>query len=113
MSATDARDEGGDILVLERADTATTMGTEEGPWRAEVYQDAGCDIVYAEGAVALPKMCVTVEGVPEQKVSAEALDQLGFKLMLWAAALLNVSVRAMEEACEAMRAGRHPDRIVS
>lgn len=24
-----------------------------------------------------------------------------------------MSVRAMEEACEAMRAGRHPERIVS
>ena len=58
-------------------------------------------------------MYVTVEGVPEQKVSAETLERLGFKLMLWAATLLNVSVRAMEEACEAMRAGRHPDRIVS
>ena len=58
-------------------------------------------------------MYVTVEGVPEQKVSAKALNQLGFKLMLWAATLLNVSIRAMEEACDAMRCGGHPDRIVS
>ena len=58
-------------------------------------------------------MYVTVEGVPEQTVSAQGLDQLGFKLMLWAATLLNVSVRAMEEACDTMRAGGHPDRIVS
>ena len=124
-AAVDARDEGADILVLGRTDAATTMGIEEGLWRARAYQDAGCDIVYVEGAesaadlervaraVSLPKMYVTVEGVPEQKVSAETLEHLGFKLMLWAATLLNVSVRAMEEACEAMRAGRHPDRIVS
>ena len=123
-AAVDARDEGADILVLGRTDAATTMGIEEGLWRAQAYQDAGCDIVYVEGAesavdlervaraVALPKMYVTVEGVPEQKVSAETLERLGFKLMLWAATLLNVSVRAMEEACEAMR-GRHPERIVS
>ena len=38
-------------------------------------------------------------------MSAETLDHFGFKLVLWAATLLNVSVRAMEEACEAMRAG--------
>ncbi len=124
-AAVDARDEGADILVLGRTDAATTLGIEEGLWRARAYQDAGCDIVYVEGAesaadlervaraVSLPKMYVTVEGVPEQKVSAETLEHLGFKLMLWAATLLNVSVRAMEEACEAMRAGRHPERIVS
>ena len=124
-AAVDARDEGADILILGRTDAATTMGIEEGLWRARAYQDAGCDIIYVEGAetaadlekvaqaITLPKMYVTVEGVPEQKVNAEALNQLGFKLMLWAATLLNVSVRAMEEACEAMRAGGHPDRIVS
>lgn len=33
--------------------------------------------------------------------------------MLWAATLLNVSIRAMEEACDTMRAGEHPERIVS
>ena len=46
-------------------------------------------------------------------MSAPELDRLGFKLMLWAATLLNVSVRAMEEACDAMRAGGHPEHIVS
>lgn len=124
-AAVDARDEGADILILGRTDAATTMGIEEGLWRARAYQDAGCDIVYVEGAettadlekvaqaITLPKMYVTVEGMPEQKVSAPELDGLGFKLMLWAATLLNVSVRAMEEACDAMRAGGHPERIVS
>ena len=124
-AAADARDEGADILVLGRTDASTTMGIEEGLWRAQAYQDAGCDIVYVEGAesaadlekvarsITLPKMYVTVEGIPEQKVSAPELDRLGFKLMLWAATLLNVSVRAMEEACDTMRAGGHPEHIVS
>ncbi|MDD9982699.1 MAG: isocitrate lyase/PEP mutase family protein [Gammaproteobacteria bacterium] len=124
-AAVDARDEGADILILGRTDAATIMGIDEGLWRARAYQDAGCDIVYVEGAettadlekvaqaITLPKMYVTVEGVPEQKVRARELDRLGFKLMLWAATLLNVSVRAMEEACDAMRAGGHPARIVS
>ena len=124
-AAVDARDEGADILILGRTDAATTMGIEEGLWRGSAYQDAGCDIVYVEGAetaadlekvaraITLPKMYVTVDGVPEQKMSARALDGLGFKMMLWAATLLNVSVRAMEEACDAMRTGGHPERIVS
>ena len=124
-AAADARDEGADILILGRTDAATIMGIDEGLWRARAYQDAGCDIVYVEGAetaadlekvaraITLPKMFVTVEGVPEQKTSARELDQLGFKLMLWAATLLNVSIHAMEEACDAMRAGAHPERIVS
>ena len=124
-AAVDARGEDADILILGRTDAATTMGIEEGLWRAQAYQDAGCDIIYVEGAeteddlervaraISVPKMFVTVDGVPEQKVSAEALARLGFKLMLWAATLLNVSIRAMEEACDVMRAGGHPDRIVS
>ncbi len=124
-AAVDARDEGADILILGRTDAATIMGIDEGLWRARAYQDAGCDIVYVEGAdtaadlekvaraIALPKMYVTVDGVPEQKTTPRELDQLGFKLMLWAATLLNVSIRAMEEACDAMRAGEHPERIVS
>ena len=49
-AAVDARDEGTDILILGRTDAATTMGFEEGLWRAQAYQDAGCDIVYVEGA---------------------------------------------------------------
>ena len=124
-AAVDAREEGADILVLGRTDAATTLGFEEGLWRAEAYQDLGCDAVYLEGAetpqelgtfakrVSLPKMYVTVEGIPEQRVTARQLDDLGFKLMLWAVTLLNVSVRAMEEACATMRAGSLPERIVA
>lgn len=124
-AAVDARDEGADILILGRTDAATTLGIDEGLWRARAYQDAGCDIVYVEGAesaddiekvaraITLPKMYVTVEGIPEQRVTATQLADCGFKLMLWAATLLNVSIHAMEDACAAFRAGQLPDRIVS
>ena len=46
-------------------------------------------------------------------ISARIMERAGFKLMRWAATQLDVSVRAMEEACGAMRAGRRPDRIVA
>ena len=75
--------------------------------------ETAADLEAVARAITVPKMYVTVEGVPEQKVSPHELDRLGFKLMLWAATLLNVSVRAMEEACDAMRSGAHPERIVS
>ena len=124
-AAVAARDAGADILILGRTDAATSMGFEEGLWRAEAYQDLGCDIVYLEGAesareleafckrVAKPKMFVTAEGVPGHEPPAnELLDQLGFKFVCWAVSLLNVSVRAMEDALQAFRAGGRPDRIV-
>ena len=124
-AAVDAREEGADILILGRTDAATSLGFAEGLWRAEAYQDVGCDAIYLEGAetfkeletfarrISLPKMYVTIEGSGEQTATAARLDDLGFKLMLWAATLLNVSVRAMEDALAVMREGGLPDRIVS
>lgn len=123
-AAVDARDAGLDVVILGRTDAATVHGIEEGLWRAQAYQDLGCDIVYLEGArdereleaycrrVALPKMHVAVEGGGHAGPPAERLEAMGFKLLLWAVTLLNVSVRAMEDALAAMRAGGHPDRIV-
>jgi len=124
-AAVAARDAGADTLILGRTDAATSMGFEEGLWRAEAYQDLGCDIVYLEGAetereletyckrIAKPKMFVTAEGVPgREPPSNQMLNGLGFKFVCWAVSLLNVSVRAMEEALGAFRAGGRPERIV-
>ena len=124
-AAVDAREAGAEILILGRTDAATVMGFDEGLWRAEAYQDMGCDIVYLEGAeseselarfaqrIAAPKMFVAVEGSNRTMPSRGFLESAGFKLLLWAVTLLNVSVRAMEDAAETMRGGDHPDRIVS
>lgn len=125
-AAVAARDAGADILILGRTDAATSMGFAEGLWRAEAYQDLGCDIVYLEGAesereletfckrIAKPKMFVAAEGVPGHEPPADRLlDELGFKFLCWAVSLLNVSVRAMEDALAAFRSGGRPERIVS
>ncbi len=123
-AAVDAREAGADILILGRTDAAATLGFEEGLWRAEAYQDLGVDAVYLEGAespaelerlaarIHLPKVYVTVEGIAEQAVTAPQLDDMGFKVMLWAATMLNVSVQAMEEAASTMNQGGLPQRIV-
>jgi 2-methylisocitrate lyase-like PEP mutase family enzyme len=124
-AAVAARDAGADTLILGRTDAATSMGFEEGLWRAEAYQDLGCDIVYLEGAetpreleifctrISRPKMFVAAEGVPgREPPSDRMLEALGFKFVCWALSLLNVSVRAMEEALAAFKAGGRPERIV-
>ena len=63
---------------------------------------------------SLPKRCGFARGV-EVVDRAEAIARVRAAVDARdeGADILNVSVRAMEEACEAMRAGRHPDRIVS
>lgn len=124
-AAVAAREAGADVLIVGRTDAATSLGFAEGLWRAEAYQDLGCDIVYLEGAeseaeletfcrrIAKPKMYVAAEGAAHEPPANELLEQLGFKFVCWAVSLLNVSVRAMEDALAAFRAGGRPDRIVS
>ena len=124
-AAIDARDEGADTLIIGRTDAATSMGFAEGLWRAEAFQDMGCDIIYLEGAddpkeleefcrrVHRPKLFVKAEGTNHRLPDDALLADLGFRFVVWAVTLLNVSVRAMEDALATMRQGGHPDRIVS
>ncbi len=124
-AAVDARDEGADTLILGRTDAATVMGFEEGLWRAEAYQDMGCDIIYFEGLrteaelerfarrITVPKMFVAAEGSGHLIPSNATLDQMGIKFVCWAVTLLSLSIKAMSDGLRQLKSGTHPDRLAT
>ena len=65
-----------------------------------------------EAVIQARSGAIDAKGIAEQAVTAPQLDDMGFKVMLWAATMLNVSVQAMEEAASTMNQGGLPQRIV-
>jgi 2-methylisocitrate lyase-like PEP mutase family enzyme len=68
------RDLQGDMLIIGRTDATSVLGIEEGIYRAKMFEEIGCDIIYLEGttnpreleqfcrSVSAPKMFVAASG---------------------------------------------------
>lgn len=110
---------------MGRADAASPLGIDEAIWRAKLYEDLGCDIIYLEGAhtqqdlarfcreVSVPKLYVGGEGRTEPTLTHDQLRDLGYDLVVWALTLLNVSVKAMQGALSTLKADKVVTDIVS
>lgn len=124
-AAVAARDEVGDLMIVGRTDAASVMGIDEGIYRAQMYEDLGCDLIYVEGAknrqemdricraVSGPKLYVAGEGRGEALPSHAELQEMGYKLVVWALTLLNTSVYAMKNALQALKGDQVARDIVS
>lgn len=117
-AAVDARDEGADILILARTDARAVDGFAEAMWRMQAFADLGVDILFLEAptsieemrtfcrVASLPTMANIVEGGETPWLPPAELESLGYRIAAYPLTLLNVSIRAMQEALLALRAGR-------
>ncbi|MBS1211892.1 MAG: carboxyvinyl-carboxyphosphonate phosphorylmutase [Proteobacteria bacterium] len=120
-AAVDARDAGTDILIMARTDARATEGLEEAIERCRLFRHLGADITFLEAplgedemarycaAVEGPKMANMIEHGKTPILPQARLDALGYKIAVYPLTLLNVSIRAMRLALEALREGRPPD----
>ncbi|MFQ5936263.1 MAG: oxaloacetate decarboxylase [Acidiferrobacterales bacterium] len=125
QAAVDAREEGADILIMARTDTNATEGFEEAILRTTTFAEMGVDITFLEAPrteeemraycerVAGPKMANMVEQGDTPFLSAEQLQKIGYKIVIYPITLMLAGINAMEQALAAIKRGEHPtpDRL--
>jgi len=124
-AAVDARDEGAGALVVARTDARATAGLDEAIWRGCAFADLGADVVFVEGPTSEEELARIAREVPGPKLvnlvedgvtpipPLSRLEDLGYRIAAWPVTLLSASIRAMEEALEALAAGRPAPRRLS
>jgi 2-methylisocitrate lyase-like PEP mutase family enzyme len=125
QAAIDARDAGADILIMARTDANATDGLEEAIFRARTFAEMGVDITFMEAPRDEDEMRVYCEGLPGPKMAnmveqgdspflpPERLAAIGYKIVIYPLTLMLASVRAMENALSAIKAGRHPEELAA
>jgi 2-methylisocitrate lyase-like PEP mutase family enzyme len=124
-AATDARDEGADVLILARTDARATLGLDEALARARAFVDAGADIVFVEAPESEQEMARICRDVPGHHLvnmleggrtpvlPPDRLAALGFKIAAYPLTLLSAAAHAMREALAALAVGRQPDGLLA
>lgn len=121
QAAVDAREElrdrGGDILIMARTDANGTDGIDEAFRRCEMFRKVGVDITFMEapkneeemrryGAeIEGPKMANMVEQGTTPYLSPAELEDIGYKIAIWPAALMLSSLKAMQETLAMIKSG--------
>jgi 2-methylisocitrate lyase-like PEP mutase family enzyme len=107
-AAVDAR-ENEETVIIARTDVRAISSLEEAFERAELYREAGADVLFVEAPESVeelaaigsrfdvPLIANMVEGGKTPLCSVDELSQMGFSAVLFANAALRVSQRAMSE----------------
>lgn len=121
QAAVDARNEGADILILARTDARATAGLDEAIERAKAYHQIGADITFLEAPESIAEMEKYCASVPGFKMAnliefgktpvlpRQELEDMGYKIAVYPLTLLNVSIKAMQEALVSMQNNRSPE----
>ncbi|GAA0138917.1 mutase [Lithospermum erythrorhizon] len=122
-AAVDAREESGeDIVIVARTDSRQAVSLEESLWRSRAFADAGADVLFIDALESkeemrdfcevyplVPKMASMLEGGGKTPIlDPNELENLGYKLVVYPLSLMGVSIRAMQDALQAIRGGRMP-----
>lgn len=103
-AAVDARTDA-DLMIIARTDARAIYGEEEALRRAQMYQEAGADIIFVEApltmeelarvpqSVSVPTMANMVEGGKSPLCNAAELEAMGFKIALFANAITRFIAR--------------------
>lgn len=109
-----ARGAGGP-LVIGRTDAMPAIGPEEAVRRALMYRDAGVDLVFVDGIKRIaeiehvarhvpgPKVVSIVDGNETTALTAQALEQMGFTVVLYAVTALFAAAQAMADALAVLK----------
>jgi methylisocitrate lyase len=105
-AALDAREDG-DLMIMARTDARATEGLEAAIERAQIYREAGADLIFVEAPltademsricseIPAPCMANNVEGGKTPLLSAEALQQVGYAAVAFPVAATYVIAHAL------------------
>ncbi|MFJ9850218.1 oxaloacetate decarboxylase [Streptomyces sp. NPDC101150] len=109
-----------DLLIIGRTDALPAAGTAEAIRRARLYQDAGADLVFVDGikriedletvarAVDGPKVVSIVDGNETTTLTTADLQDLGFRVVLYAVTALFTATHAIAGALTHLKTAGTP-----
>ena len=124
-AAVEARDAGADILILARTDARALLGLDEAIERANRFRELGADILFIEAPRTPEEMALLcreatgihlanmLEGGVTPILPPGELEALGYRIAAYPLTVLSAAMRAMTEALEDFKAGRHPQRLMA
>lgn len=104
-----------DFVIMARTDAAATHGIDEAVRRANLYADAGADMVFVEAvttaadmrtvnaAVSVPSMANMIEGGRTPFLPAAELQELGYAAVAYPCAAVYTAVRALTKWASHLR----------
>ncbi len=112
-AALDARDDP-DLLVIARTDAAAVTGLDDALARAQAFIEAGADLVFVEApgtradieriaSLPAPKVMNIVIGGRTPMLSMAELDAMGFSMVLYANACLQITIASIQELLGVLR----------
>ena len=116
-AAVDAREAGADILIMARTDARQTLGIKEAIERCKAFVDLGSDITFLEAPrteaemrayckdVSGYKMANLIENGKTPLLPTDKLEDMGYKIAVYALTLLNVSIAGMQQALACLKQG--------
>ena len=114
----EVRDRGGYILIMARTDANATDGMDEAIRRCEMFREVGVDITFLEAPknedemrrycaeVDGPKMANMVEQGATPYLSPKELEEIGYKIAIYPAALLMSAIKSMQETLQMIKSGK-------
>jgi len=112
------RDRGGDILIMARTDANATDGMAEAMERCSEFRRIGADITFLEAPKNVAEMrqyCTEVEGPKMANMVEQGdtpflppaeLEEIGYKIAIWPAALMLSAIRGMETELARLAGGQ-------
>ncbi|MCQ2006274.1 oxaloacetate decarboxylase [Rhizobium sp. NRK18] len=105
----------GKLQVIARTDALPASGAEEAIRRANIYRDAGVDLVFVDGIKTIrdietvarhvegPKVVSIVDGNETTDLTAAQLGEMGFQVIFYAVSTLFSAVRAVQDTLSVLR----------
>lgn len=124
-AAVDAREEGADILIMARTDARAPHGLDEAITRCKRFRELGADITFLEApetAAEMRRYCSEVEGPKMANMlehgktpilSPAALQEIGYKIVVYPLTQLSAAIKAMRAALCAVKNGRTAENILN
>jgi carboxyvinyl-carboxyphosphonate phosphorylmutase len=106
-AALDAREDES-LVIIARTDARRSLGLEDALERAQAYAEAGADLTFVEAPltreemvripkeVPVPQLANMVEGGKTPLLEASELEQMGYKVALFANCTLRAGVKAIQ-----------------
>jgi 2,3-dimethylmalate lyase len=113
-AAVDARTDS-DMAIVARTDAAAIFGIDEAIERGQRYAEAGADIIFVEAprtveemrkitqSIGKPCLANLVEGGKTPILPAPELEEIGYRVAIFANALTRVIARAAAEALQVLK----------
>jgi len=124
-AAVEARDAGADILILARTDARALLGLDEAIERANRFRELGADMLFVEAPETREELATIcreapgvhlanmLEGGVTPILPPAELEAIGYRIAAYPLTLLATAMQAMTEVLDALKAGRHPQRLMT